>query len=179
MPIIQQERAFDGFAARSDRLGLKTILDELRLILGDWQLLVMEERDANGGAALRKMIDERFAASEGWKKQVVGAPDWTKYREIDGVRLGLGVEIQVSARSDMVAVDLLHLKRALGGGVIDVGLLVVPSDRLGVFLTDRAPCWNDAIRILENFDAESLPIALWALEHDGPGPALPKQRRRA
>jgi hypothetical protein len=41
------------------------------------------------------------------------------------------VEIQFSARSDLVVIDLIHLRKAIVQGKIDIGVLVVPSDRLG------------------------------------------------
>lgn len=87
------------------------------------------------------------------------------------------MEIQVSARSDLIAVDLLHLKQALRGGLIDLGVLVVPSDRLSIFLPSRFPSVTEALRILDNFDAESLPLVLWGIEHDAPGVALPVRGR--
>jgi hypothetical protein len=61
---------------------------------------------------------------------------------------------------------------------IDVGVLVVPSDRLGVFLTDRGPRMADAKKHVRAARADDLPILLVAIEHDGAGPALAKQAKR-
>jgi len=70
------------------------------------------------------------------------------------------------------------LRRALREGSIDVGVLVVPSDRLGKFLTDRGPKMADAKRHVEEAQAQDLPLVLIAIEHDGPGEALAKQAKR-
>jgi hypothetical protein len=88
------------------------------------------------------------------------------------------VEIQFSARSDLVVIDVIHLRGAVVRGDIDIGVLVVPSDVLGVFLTDRGPNFNTAQRHVREARADDLPLVLIALEHDGPGPALPKQPKR-
>ena len=63
-------------------------------------------------------------------------------------------------------------------GSIDIGVMFVPSDRLGKFLTDRGPKFADATRAIERARAQDLPLVVLALEHDGPGPALAKRRTR-
>ena len=60
-----------------------------------------------------------------------------------------------------------------------MGILVVPSDRLGRFLTDRAPAMADAKRYVVEAGVEDLPLLVMAIEHDGPGPALAKQPKGA
>lgn len=52
--------------------------------------------------------------------------------------------MQVSARSDLLVMDMIHLNAAFREGRIDVGLVIVPSDKLSKYLTDRAPCMSDA-----------------------------------
>jgi hypothetical protein len=180
VPKITDEVPFGGALEKITRLGLTPLRDELQAILTGFQLLVLEERDANGGAAVRKMIDAEFAtrAATGWKKAQTGAVDWTKCRVINGTSLCIGVEIQVSARSDRLIIDLVHLRRDLTGGMIDVGFLVVPNDRLGPFLTDRAPRLADALRMVREARVEDLPIVLVGIEHDGPGPFLKKQIKK-
>ncbi len=59
-----------------------------------------------------------------------------------------------------------------------LSVLVVPSDRLGVFLTDRGPRMTDAKRHVAEARAEDLPLILIAIDHDGPGPALQKQPKK-
>ena len=107
-----------------------------------------------------------------------GFVDWTKCKTINGTRVCIGVEVQFSARSDLLAIDIHHLRRALNAGEIDVGILVVPDDTLAVFLTDRGPKMSDAKRHVEEARAQDLPLVLIALRHDGPGPPLAKQAKK-
>ena len=138
-----------------------------------------ERRDANGGAAVRRLIDEQFVLAGGWTKRQTGDVDWTKCHVVNGTRVCLGVEVQFSARSDLVVIDVIHLRRALTEGAIDVAVLVVASDRLGYFLTDRGPRMADAKRHVREARADDLPLLLIALEHDGPGAPLAKQAKRS
>jgi|SRR5690606_30802543 len=177
MPQIVFEHHYDGATKKVSRLGLSSLLDELRERLTGFRLQVEETKGANGGGALRKLLDKQFESDPSWIKTTVGGIDYTKCIDARGIKLCLGVEIQVSARSDLIAVDLLHLKQALRGGLIDVGVLVVPSDLLSTYLPSRFPSVTEAQRIFDNFDAESLPLILWGLEHDGPGKALPVRGR--
>ncbi len=66
-------------------------------------------------------------------------------------------------------------------GEIDVGVVVVPSDRMQTFLPDRTPSFRDAVKYIEEefHEAATYPIVIVAIEHDGPGEALEKQKRRA
>jgi len=178
MPKIVEEEQYNGAAERIQRLGLASLLNEIRAIISNYQLLVKEERDANGGAAVRKLMDAQFQNADGWKKKQTGDVDWTKCRIVNGTRVCIGVEIQFSARSDLLAIDLIHLRKAIVRGHIDVGVLVVPSDKLGVFLTDRGPKMADAKRHVLEAKSEDLPLIIMAVEHDGPGPALAKQFKR-
>jgi hypothetical protein len=177
MPVLE-EVAYNGFYSKVERLGLEPLLNELRNILSGFQLLVMEKKDANGGARLRELIDERFATVGGWTKKQTGGVDWTKCHRTNGTQVCVGVEVQMSARSDMLVMDIHHLRTSMAEGVIDVGVLAVPSDRLGGFLTDRAPCLSDAKRHVEVARASDLPLLLIGLMHDGAGDALPKRYKR-
>jgi hypothetical protein len=60
-------------------------------------------------------------------------------------------------------------------GDIDLGIIVVPSDRLQSYLPDRTPSISYAKRVIVEQDADRLPIVLIELEHDGPGPSLGKK----
>ena len=177
MPKIVEERAFNGFHAKIDRLGLGPLLEELKRALTDFELAVLEQTDSNGGAAVRRKIDQGFERAGGWVRKQTGDVDWTKCHVVNGTRVCAGVEIQVSARSDLLVMDIVHLRRAIESGAIDVGVLVVPSDRLSNFLTDRAPCMSDAVRHVGHAKAEDLPLPLIAIEHDRPGEPLAKQRK--
>ena len=85
----------------------------------------------------------------------------------------------MSARSDMLVMDIHHLRTAMSKGLIDVGILIVPSDDLGIFLTDRGPCLSDARRHVHVARADDMPFLLIGIRHDGAGPALPKQKKRS
>jgi hypothetical protein len=179
VPHIHEEQPYNGALERINRLGLSPLLDELRHILTGFILRVSEEKDANGGAAVRRMIDARFREAEGWRGKTSGGIDWRKCLVINGASVCVGVEIQFSARSDLVVIDIIHLRQALTAGEIDVGILVLPSNRLSTFLTDRGPSIATAKRHVLAARAEDLPLLLIALEHDGPGPPLAKQGKRS
>lgn len=178
MPSLE-EVAYDGFYEKTKRLGLGGLLDEARDVLGAFDLRILEKKDSNGGAALRELIDARFASAKGWTKIQSGGIDWTKCHRANGTEVCLGIEIQVSARSDMLVMDIQHLRTAVIGGEIDVCVLAVPSDALGVFLTDRAPTLSDAKRHVDIARATDLPLLLIGLTHDGPGEPLAKRHKRS
>lgn len=178
MPKIVERKSYNGAEEKIERLGLRPLWNELERILTGFQLLVEERRDANGGAVVREMLDRQFQDAGGWTKQQAGDVDWTKCLIVNGIRVCIGVEIQFSGRSDLVIVDIAHLRDQITTGAVDVGVLVVPTDKLGVYLTDRGPKLADAVRAVERSRATDLPLIILALEHDGPGPALPKRRTR-
>jgi hypothetical protein len=177
MPKLE-EIAYDGFFGKTKRLGLLEILEETRRILSGFELRVMEKKNSNGGAALRELIDERFESAVGWKKKQTGDIDWTKCYRVNGTEVCLGIEVQMSARSDLLVMDIDHLRRGMAEGRIDVGVLAVPSDALGTFLTDRGPCLSDAKRHVDVARASDLPLLLIGLTHDSPGEALAKRYKR-
>ena len=179
MPRIVEEEYYDGARERIERLGLAPLMVEIKAIISEFTLRVREQVDANGGAAVRKLIDERFQAKGGWSNRAAGDIDWTKCHEVNGSKLCIGVEVQVSARSDLLVVDMIHLTAAFRDGRIDIGVLIVPSDRLSRFLTDRGPCITDAKKHAKAARLEDSPLILLAIEHDGPGEALAKQAKRS
>jgi hypothetical protein len=175
MPKITEQKDYNGALARIERLGLAPLVEQLKEILTGFELRVKEEKDANGGAAVRKLIDQRFEDAGGWKITKTGDVDWIKCHIANGTSVCLGVEIQFSARSDLLVMDICHLRDALTEGVIDVGILVVPDDTLARFLTDRGPRFSDAVRHVRAARAEDFPLLLLGLHHDGPGDKLAKQ----
>jgi hypothetical protein len=80
--------------------------------------------------------------------------------------------VQVSARSDLVVIDIYHLRRSLQAGAIDLGILIVPTDRMNRFLRSRQPSLRETRRAMEETDAHRMPLLVMAVEHDGPGPPL-------
>ena len=73
------------------------------------------------------------------------------------------------------------LRNSIQEGNIDVGVIVVPSDLLQKYLPDRTPCFSDAVKYIEQEFKEAMtyPIVLIAIEHDGSGEALSKQKRKS
>lgn len=172
MPIITVRQDYNGFLIKTGRLQLTPLVNEVEAILTGFQLLIEERQYANGTRGLRQTIDRRFAETGGWTKLVVGGIDWQKSSDV-GAKLG--VEVQVSGRSDMLAVDVMHFKEAINGGLIDAGIIIVPSDLLSRFLTDRTPNLATARKHVED-RASDMPIRIIAFGHDGAGPPLEKAR---
>lgn len=180
MPKIAEEDIlkYDSVIQKMERLGLISLFEEIQKILTGFELRLEEKKDANGGAELRKIMDKRFEKQRGWTKKVSGGIDWTKCLIVNGTRVCIGVELQFSARSDLVIVDIIHLRKGLTDGAIDVGVLVVPNNTLGPFLTDRGPRLADAKRHVREARVDDLPLVVIGIQHDGPGPPLPKQYKR-
>lgn len=178
MPKLVEEVFYNGARERVDRLGLTPLIDEIRTVIDSFPLRVKEQVDANGAAAVRKLLDDAFNRIGGWAKKVSGDIDWLKCLVVNGTRLCVGVEVQVSARSDLLVVDMIHLNAAFREGRIDAGVVIVPSDRLSRFLTDRCPCMSDTKKHARVARLEDAPLILFAIEHDGPGEALAKQPKR-
>ena len=178
MPRIAEEVFYNGAEIKVERLGLAGLLEEIRKIVTEFPLLVLEQRNANGAAILRQMLDEQFRKYGGWTKTTTGDIDWRKCSRINGTQVCVGVEVQVSGRSDLLVMDVVHLRNAISGGQIDLGVLVVPSDALSKYLTDRTPCLSDARRHVKDSRSEDYPILLIGIEHDGAGPALKKQAKK-
>jgi hypothetical protein len=172
VPIITETRDFNGFAKKLDRLGLAAIVDEALATLTGFTLSVKEEKHANGTKWLRETIDSRFKAAGDWTKITSGGTDWKKDNAMGA---SVGVEVQVSGRSDMVAMDIMHLTEDITSGLIDVGIIIVPDDVLSRFLTDRTPNFATAIKHAEH-RAKDLPIRVVGFRHDNTGDALAKMR---
>ena len=172
MPAITNEVDFNGVAAKISRLGLQPLVDETVSTLRSFELLVREQRHANGTRGIRQSIDAEFARLGGWSKLASGGIDWKKTNALGA---SIGVEVQVSGRSDMLAVDIMHLKEDITNGTIDIGVIVVPDDRLSKFLTDRTPNLATALKHIQN-RARDLPIRVIAFSQDGVGDPLPKMR---
>jgi len=179
MPKIVENVYYDGARERVNRLGLSPLIDEIKDIIEGFTLLVNEQKDTNGGAAVRKLLDARFDERGGWTKKVTGDIDWSKCHTVNGTQVCVGVEVQVSARSDLLVVDMIHLTAAFRDGRLDVGVLIVPSDKLSRFLTDRGPCISDAKKHAKVARLEDSPLILFAIEHDGPGERLKKQPKKS
>lgn len=175
-------RFYGGARERIARLGLAGLFVELLDLVMSVRISMLEERNANGGAVVRKHIDEGFEARGGWIKQATGGTDWVKeaiYSHEVCVRLG--VEVQISARSDLLIRDIVHLRNDLREGGIDVGVIIVPSNSMQLYLPDRTPAVRDAERYIEAefVEAQQYPLVVIGVEHDAPAQqALAKQKRK-
>ncbi len=170
---------YGGARDKVCRLGLADLYLELQQILLDTRIELLEESEANGAAYIREALDKSFEKGKDWIKKVSGGIDWIKrLRYNQTLMVRMGVEIQVSARSDMLIRDVVHLRNSLQQGEIDIGIIVVPSVRLQGFLTDRTPSLKDALRYVEQEfkEATTFPIVIIAIERDAPGKALPKKK---
>jgi hypothetical protein len=172
VPVISSTHDYNGFVTKSARLGLLSLAEEAKSTLNAFTLMVAESKHSNGTRGIRRSIDSAFALVGGWIKVVSGDVDWTKQSQQGAT---IGVEVQVSGRSDMLAVDIMHLKERIEKGHIDVGIIIVPDDTLSRFLTDRTPNLATAIKHVEH-RARDLPIRIIAFRHDGVGEALTKMR---
>jgi hypothetical protein len=175
---ITKARYYDGAKDKVCRLGLADLFLEVPQIVLDTQVDLLEESQANGAAVVREALDEQFARRDDWELTKSGGVDWVKRLRYNQTFLArLGVEVQVSARSDLLIRDIVHLRNSIQCGEIEVGIIIVPDDRMQGFLTDRTPSYRDAIRYIETEfkEAMNFPIVVLAVEHDGPGPPLPKK----
>jgi hypothetical protein len=170
---------YDGAIYKMKRLGLQPLIEELQHLICSTEIRVLEKKregsiSANGAAALRKLIDQGFQGVPGWEEGRSGDVDWIKCKIVNGTRVCIGVEVQVSARDELLYKDILHLRTRIVEGNIDLGVIVVPSARLQSFLPDRTPTISYARQVVKETDADRLPIILIEIEHDGPGPPLGK-----
>lgn len=176
---ISKLRFYGGSREKVCRLGLAHIFLELQEILISTEVRVLNQKQANGAGRVRELIDERFSHYEDWIQSKSGDIDWVKrFRYNQTIVSRIGVEIQVSGRSDLLARDIVHIRNNLQDSHIDVGVIVVPSDEFEYFLTDRVANFSYAVRYVEEElrEAQSYPIVLLAVEHDGySDDALPKK----
>jgi hypothetical protein len=176
MPKIVDIKAYDGFERKTHRLGLTLVLDEVKQLISGFSFLLAETRRGNGAAALREMLDARFAAAPGWQIVKSGGIDWTKCVRYSDAEVCMGVELQISARSDLLTNDLAHLMQAIEIGNIDVGIIIVPSNETAYYLTDRCPRFSYAVDHVNRIKGQFSPLLIMSIGHDGVGAALPKRR---
>ena len=177
---ISKMKFYGGARDKVCRLGLAHIFLELQEIIIATEVKVLEKKQANGAGRVREMIDAQFDNYEDWVQSKSGDIDWVKrFRYNQSIVSRIGVEIQVSGRSDLLARDIVHIRNNLQDSHIDVGIIVVPSNEFEFFLTDRVANFSYAVRYVEEElrEAQSYPIVLIAIEHDGfSDKPLPKKK---
>jgi hypothetical protein len=180
MPRLTERAFFGGSEEKLNRLGLTSVWKELESILTNFQLCLDGRDKTNSGIVLRKLIDARFRSTGGWRGKRSSGVNWTRCHKTRDVHVCLGTQVQlsVSAESDLILVDLQFLEDEIAGGRIDVGAIVVPSDKLACFLSDGVVRYSDAVRGIKRTQASDLPLAVLALEHDSVGPLLTKSQAR-
>jgi len=144
MPQIVEEVYYGGAKSFIRRLGLTPLVDEINAALTGFHLLVGERAHGNSRAAVRMLLHERFDKLGGWTKAASTGIDRTKCRTVNDTRVCVGVEARVPARGSLLVVDMLRLRSAFRDGHIDVGIVIVPGDRLSRLLSDRPPSISDA-----------------------------------
>jgi len=133
-------------------------------------VLVQDKKQANSAGVVRELIDAQFSKYQDWIQSKSGDIDWTKrFRYNQTIVSRIGVEVQVSGRSDLLARDIVHIRNNLQDSHIDVGVIIVPSDDFEYRLTDRVANFSYAVQYVEKElrEAQSYPIVLIAVEHDG------------
>jgi hypothetical protein len=177
---ISKIKFYGGSREKVCRLGLAHIFLELQEILISTDVRVLDKKQANGAGVVREMIDAKFGEYTEWVQSKSGDIDWVKrFRYNQTIVSRIGVEIQVSGRSDLLSRDIVHIRNNLQDSHIDVGVIVVPSDDFEYRLTDRVANYTYAVRYVEEElrEAQSYPIVLIAVEHDGfSDTALPKKK---
>ena len=177
---ISKMKFYGGSREKVCRLGLAHIYLELQEIIMCTEVRVLEEKQANSAGHVRELIDGTFSKYSDWVQSKSGDIDWVKrFRYNQTIVSRLGVEVQVSGRSDLLARDIVHIRNNLQDSHIDVGVIIVPSNYFEYYLTDRVANYSYAVRYVEEElrEAQSYPIVLLGIEHDGfSEDALPKKR---
>src|SRR5437667_1108528 len=166
MTRIVKEEYFDGSKEKIERLGLWPLIHEIKSAITSFRLELKKEVHGNGSATLRELIDTALRDVGDWTNTASGDVDWIKCRVIDGTRVCVGVEVQMSARSDLIFRDIVHFQKQMREGQIDVCVEILPSDALSPYLTDRTPRYSDGVRVIKEMRADDLPVVLMAIEHD-------------
>jgi len=171
---------YSGAKQKICRLGLSSLYLELQDIILNAEIYIKKEQHANSGAVVRESIDSGFKNMGGWVQSTSGDIDWIKrIRYNESILARLGVEVQVSGRSELMVKDILHIRKSIQAGDIDAGVLVVPDDDFAYYLTDRVPSFSYARQFSEDIakEAQDYPIIIMGIEHDGfSDVALPKKR---
>ena len=176
---ISNMQFYGGAREKVCRLGLAHLFLELQELLISTEVRVQNTKQANSAGVVRERIDASFREAKEWTGSKSGDIDWIKRMRYNHTIVArIGVEIQVSGRSDLLARDIVHIRNSLQDSHIDVGVIVVPSDAFEYFLTDRVANYSYAVRYVEHElrEARAYPIILIGVEHDGFGDTpLPKK----
>lgn len=155
---------------------------ELEDLLLNTGIYIKYEKNANSAGHVREQIDKGFDQAGGWTKNTSGDIDWIKkIRYNDSLIARMGVEIQVSSRSELLFKDILHIRNRIQDGYIDAAAVVVPDNEFAYYLTDRIPNFSYALQVFEEYakEAKDQPIVLIGIGQDGSSEAvLPKKKTK-
>lgn len=175
---ISQTKFYAGSRDKLCRLGLAQPFIELQQMIFDTKIQLLRKRQAASTDQISE-LGERLTPGS-WRRNDSSRNSWIgQFRYNEEFLARLGVEIQVSSRSDLLIRDIVHLRNSLQEGIIDIGVIVVPTDEMQIFLPDRTPSYRDAIRYIEKEfkEATTFPIIIIGIEHDGlSDKALPKKK---
>jgi|SRR5437588_8009492 len=175
---ISQTKSYSGASDKLCRLGLAETFVHLQEAIFDTKVYLSSKRKPSKGVLVSRQFAKALIGGPSWRRDASGK--WIgQFRYEDQFLSRLGLEIQISSRSDLLIRDIVHLRNSLQEGVIDIGVIVVPDDEMQVFLTDRTPSYRDAVRYIEKEfkEATTFPIIIIAIEHDGiSDTALPKKK---
>ena len=167
------EEVYGGAGMRLARLNLGPFAQEVRSAASRLAMV----RDGAGKwktAGARNAIRTELIAC-GWTSTNRYEELLLKHLDLSSARPCVAVGFATPTADD---VKLIRI--AVVEGAIDVGILVsLPYEMpLESPITDRAPCMSDAKRHVGHAKAEDLPLILIAIEHDGAGPPLAKQKKK-
>lgn len=66
---ITEIRFYDGAKEKISKLGLASLFLEIQEIIFSTKVFLLEEKDSNGGAELRKLLDAKFEEFGEWEKK--------------------------------------------------------------------------------------------------------------
>lgn len=177
---IAKMRFYGGAREKLCRLGLSHLFLEIQEIVINTSVHILEKKQGNSAGVVRELLDEQFQKAKEWTQKKSGGIDWVKrLRYNTSIISRIGVEIQVSGRSDLLARDFIHIRNELQDGILDAGVIIVPSDAFEFYLTDRVANFSYAVKYAEEElrEAQTYPIVIIAVEHDGfSDKALPKKK---
>jgi hypothetical protein len=159
-------RYFDGAEAKLHRLQLGPLLAEVEKRIQSSVVLLAESDRANHATELQDQLGALFAIDK------ARGGKWSNCRRIGEAALRMEFRMRISSRREILYKDVLHLRRRLECGAIDLGVIVIPSDKLQRFLSGRTPSSSYAEKVIREMDTDRYPIILIELEHDGLGPTL-------
>lgn len=131
MARILDQVYYGGARERVERLGLAPLLSEIVAVIESIPIFVPDKNNGTDRSTIRELIDAEFVAAGGWSKRGCAGLGWTKSKVVNATRLCIGAEVQFAPRNDLILVEMIRLNKAFIEGRIDVGVLLLPSSRLG------------------------------------------------